>query len=85
MGIRILVIEELGRSFNELLGRLQESFVRLIVRLVQEAGTVGLSVADQGVGINDADIPHVFEPFGTGIVGPFMGDSPRDRPQFESE
>ncbi|MFI5455226.1 MAG: ATP-binding protein [Isosphaerales bacterium] len=56
----------LGELVNNLLdnaSKYSEPGTPIIVRLVQEAGTARLSVADHGVGINEADIPHVFEAF----------------------
>lgn len=56
----------LGELVNNLLdnaSKYSEPGTPIIVRLVQEDGGVRLSVEDRGAGINEADIPHVFEPF----------------------
>ena len=48
---------------------------RIVVRVEQDAAWAVVSVCDEGVGISDADIRHVFEPFyrGSHASGPIEG------------
>lgn len=48
----------LENAFNHIEGE-----GRVEIRLRQEAGSIVLSVSDNGCGIADTDLPHVFEPF----------------------
>lgn len=65
------VVQILTNMINNALQYTPET-MQVTITIEQQAGFVGFVVADQGTGIADKDIPHLFERF-------YRGDKSRDR------
>jgi signal transduction histidine kinase len=57
------LLGDLLENLLENAAKYSEPGTPIVVRLNQNASSVSITVTDQGIGIEEADLPHLFEPF----------------------